>query len=144
MPISIPSAAPYTVRLAVKILYIILIAGALNVLVLFLWDVQRGTAQGIFGMKGVIGIILGYALWFYLIDRIAHGRNWARILFLILTLLNVLFFLATFQRQFQSARLQELFGLAALVTNFVALILLFQRTSSDWYKNSKLKYDISK
>lgn len=125
---------PYTVRRAIKLLYIALIAGALMILVTFLWDVQRGKAQEIFKTTGVIGIILGYLFYWFLIDWIARGRNWARILFLVLTLFNILFFLVTFQHQFQSDPLQELMGLSVLGTNLVALILLFQRTSSDWYK----------
>ena len=81
----------------------------------------------------ILGVLaLAFAL--YLINRINTGRNWARILCLVLTILSVAFSLAGFQQQIELAPLTTSLGLANLGLNVVALVFLFQHRSSDWYR----------
>jgi hypothetical protein len=57
---------------------------------------------------------------------IGKGKNWARITFLVLNIINIPF---TFPF--------ELFDIVQLVVVTAAVVLLFQETSSNWFRQMK-------
>ena len=83
----------------------------------------------------VLGLWLMSALVIYLIGR---GRNWARIFFLILTLVSTPPRLSgIIHASGRSALQDKIFNIYQLEIFIVAAILLFQRSSSDWFNAVK-------
>jgi hypothetical protein len=87
-------------------------------------------------LRGLVGLGLGYwltlALVVYMVGR---GRNWARIVFLILFLVCAPFaLLGIIQPSGHSAFPGPLYQIVQLEIGIVAVVLLFQRSSSRWFK----------
>ena len=127
---------PDSVRLAVTLLYIALAIRVLTTPIAFLEGSrqEQGPMPGRLEAVLVIIGLLCVAFALYVINRINIGRNWARILCLVLTILGITFSLASFQQQMEMAPLTTSLGLADLGLNVVALVFLVQQKSSDWYK----------
>jgi len=125
---------PDSVRLAVTLLYISLAVRVSTEPFAYLEGSRQGPVPGELKAALVIFGVLAFAFSWYLINRVSVGKNWARILCLVLTILGTAFSLASFQQQMEMAPLTTTLDLADLGLNVVALIFLFQQKSSDWYK----------
>lgn len=128
---------PDTVGLAVKLLYIAFAIGALTSFLTFPALKERQQIPEGSEAPVVIGIIAGYAIVWFLIDRVSAGRNWARILLLVLLVIGIPFSLASFKQQMENDPLDELISLLSLGTlglNVIAVVFLFQQKSSEWYR----------
>lgn len=129
---------PDSVRLAVTLLYISLAVRVLTVPIAFLEGSRQGQGPIPGSLKAALVALglLAFIFALYVINRINSGRNWARILCLVLTILSITFSLVGFQQQMELAPLTTCSGLAVLGLNIVALVFLFQQRSSDWYKHA--------
>ena len=76
-------------------------------------------------------IILGLMLW--LIWMIGRGRNWARITYLILFLLGLPFSIGPLVQSFSLFPLSASIGLAQMLLQIVALVLLFTGAARRWF-----------
>jgi hypothetical protein len=76
-----------------------------------------------FGILVALASIGISCLFIYMIGK---GKNWARITFLVLNIINIPF---TFPF--------ELFDIVQLVVVTAAVVLLFQETSSNWFRQMK-------
>jgi hypothetical protein len=124
---------PGKVSTAVKLLYIALGLGFLrNVL-----EASRLSWTGSAGFVMLITLAV-FAFGLLLIHMIGRGENWARIIFLVAFILIIPFviiFLA-----FSAANpIYGLLGLGQILLPIIALVFLFQKPSSAWFRNLKTR-----
>ena len=85
----------------------------------------------------IMFFVLGI-MWFF-IFMIGKGRNWARITLLVLFIIGIPF-IGLLQWQSSVANpISGLLGIAQIIMLIVALVFLFQKPSSDWFREIKLK-----
>jgi len=85
-------------------------------------------------------ILIGYitsaiAIWLFLLYKVAIGRNWARILFVVMVFLSLL---GIFSLDFYQKENMIVSGIVFCQAAFdlVAAVLLFISPSSRWYRKS--------
>ena len=90
-------------------------------------------------LLGILALFTGVWLTMVLVVyQIGRGRNWARIIFLILTLVSTPPRLSgIIHASGRSAFQDTIFNIYQLEIFIVAVVLLFQRSSSDWFKAVK-------
>lgn len=79
----------------------------------------------------VLVVVLGLMLW--LTYMIARGRNWARITFLVLFLVGLPWSVPALLRSFSAYPFSATLGLAQILLQAVALILLFGADARRWF-----------
>jgi hypothetical protein len=124
---------PWTVTTAVYMLYLSLGLSVPDLLRDWDWlkDLSAGLQALILGV--VLGLWLAMALWFYMVGR---GRNWARILLLIQLLLGAPSSLLHIIKAASgsSPYPEQLYQIIQWEIQIVTVLLLFQRSSSRWFR----------
>lgn len=97
-------------------------------------------AQRVTGVPLVLAMLMVLAffgVYLFLVSRISAGRNWARIVFLVLVLFGLPFatlnFMAEIKRSIPSGSLSILVTLLQVVGTY----LLFTKNSNLWFKSRK-------
>lgn len=116
---------PPTVDRAIMLLWAAVVIGAIGTLAVF---TLSGTS-----LVGVLAGIVGVLIVAFLITKIGVGRNWARIVLLVLFAIGVLQFLVSADVAFTFAPLLFLLGLLQLVLQGGALYLLFTPPGNAWF-----------
>jgi hypothetical protein len=128
---------PDKVRTAIVLLYISLCINLLYSIIE--WDSMHQLVMSITGWSVnelLLAIGAGITFICFNINMIQKGKNWARIILLILSIPDFssmmlsLFFLAI-------NPILELINITGAVIQIVALVFLFQRQSSDWFMQRK-------
>jgi len=129
------SNRPDKVGTAVTLLYITLGIGGVRSIMEASMNAQMASPGFVmFITFFVLGII-----WL-LIHMIGKGRNWARITFLVLFIIGIPFSILPLMDSLSTNPISGLLGLGQTVVQIIALVFLFQRPSSEWFramKNSK-------
>jgi uncharacterized protein len=141
---TIPQRPP-KVKLAVNLLYLGLVIGAISG---FLQPSPPQVDLGPFTTLVIALLICGVLFWWYYM--IGKGRNWARMAFLVIWVIIALFGMVIFFALFFTEtplRLLDTLPPSSITDTILqffytgldiaALILLFQRDSSDWFKAMK-------
>jgi hypothetical protein len=135
---------------AVRTLKVLTAVGFLNHLVILLFSPQfQGLMSQATSGDGedativLVGTLLGIAINFshypivwFLLNRVARRRNWARITVLILTIGGVPLMLLQWIRGFSTAPLQTLFSVLLGVYSWITTLTLFSDASSAWFKSA--------
>jgi hypothetical protein len=82
-------------------------------------------------------VIASFGLLFFLVMKISAGRNWARIILLVLVLFGVPFTVPTY---LEEVRRNTLFGTLSIIISILQLIgtyLLFTKQSNLWFRTRK-------
>lgn len=116
---------PAEVKAAIRLLYVSLIVGVLNSLLF-----AKVPVFILFGW-----LILGL-IW-VLIFMISRGKNWARITFLILFIAGIPIGILSLPQSFATNPLSGFIELGISVLDIIALVFLFRKSSSDWFKQTK-------
>ena len=77
-------------------------------------------------------------MWFF-IYMIGKGKNWARITFLVLFILGIPISVLPMYHSLITKPFSGILGIAQAIMQIVALVLLFQKSSSDWYKQMNIR-----
>lgn len=85
--------------------------------------------------------VLTVAFVAYLIRMISRGENWARLLYLILTAYDLIWFLALGRSSFEASVLQSRLDIVSRAMHVMAVYLLFARSGSTWFKRPALAQD---
>jgi len=131
-PTEIRGERPKEVTLAVKLLWTSLLLGVAG---MFFQPLNAtATAQW-------IGVIIGagavFGIWAWIVAKIAKGRNWARILFLVLVILGLVvtaLVLPTAMTIYRARPLNGLVSLINLVIEVVTMYLLLTAPARAWFK----------
>jgi FtsH-binding integral membrane protein len=126
------ASKPEKIRIAIKLLYITLGIGALRSIMEA--SVNTQIASPVFVML-ITFCVLGI-MWL-LIYKIGKGRNWARITFLVLFVIGVPFSVLPLLRSLAANPISGLLGIGQTVIQIIALVLLFQKPSSNWFREMK-------
>lgn len=138
---------PWTVTTAYYMLWLWLLSIPGFIAIFIWWNLPEGAISKLSPECGnvdtlVSALVVAFLLFWLpltiVLYEVGKGRNWARIVFLIVLLLGAPF---TVQRiiglsgdSFFPGQLCQIFQLEVLI---VAVVLLFQRSSSDWFKTVK-------
>jgi hypothetical protein len=123
------SPKPKSITHAVRILYATV---ALSVGTFYLeWLLFQNTQIDFFEMFFFLFFGCGLTLWS--IYKVDQGRNWARVLLLILYLLNIPMFIHSFMDLFSYSMILDMLGLTGFVLQAVAYIMLFSRDAHLWF-----------
>jgi hypothetical protein len=141
-PNTIPER-PWKVTTAVYLLYVSLVFAVIGFLLFWLAFGEKAHLSTVaFWGSALLGSLVIWSLVFYLIGR---GKNWARITLLVLFVLTAppnIWALAQYGNMPESAGWIDvstrILGITDVVLQFVALVFLFQRMSSEWFKAVKI------
>jgi hypothetical protein len=133
MPNSTPTAdeKPAIVQRAVNLLYL---SAAISV-ACFLLECSFPSPVDL-GVRAFCFLIgLAFVVWqIYYIDQ---GRNWARLIFLVLFLLSIPIYVSSLSRMFKLSLLLDGLSLANYIIDIVALVFLFSRKARAWFRSVK-------
>jgi hypothetical protein len=85
----------------------------------------------------IVNMVVTFPITIILAILISRGKNWARIIFLILFSLGMIFVIPGLVGQFRYHFLMGLFGVLLNGMQLIAVILLFQSESNVWFKDMK-------
>ena len=123
---------PRSVTKAVQFLASALAIGLLNAIFTL---VQRTT--GIPMLVVLIIVIAFFGLLFFLVMKISAGRNWARIIWLILVLCNVPFAVLAYPEAVRRNVISGTLSIIIVILQLIGTCLLFTKNSNLWFRTRK-------
>jgi len=123
---------PKEVSQAVRFLWI---AFAVGIVGMFLQPVKVSAPAQWIGM--LVGGVIAFGLWAWVIVKISQGRNWARIVFIVLALLGLVFSVFALPMTMPVYRARPLNGVVALINlvlEIASLYLLLTAAARTWFK----------
>ena len=130
------SIKPQSVIMGAKLLYAAIIVSFLRGIVV---TPQIGAAENIPAASVLLVLFfLSATLWFF-VYKIAQGRNWARILYLILFVLGNGFTIFPLIASVAKHPVSGLLGIGQAVLELIGMVMLFSVTSNQWFKLSRIK-----
>ena len=81
-----------------------------------------------------MGFLVGSVINLMLIGFIIKKHNWARWVFVVLTVVGVLLYVPVITDEFNTNVVGAISSIIQLSLNLIAVFFLLQRTSSDWVK----------
>lgn len=123
---------PINIKNAITLLYISLGLGLLQVFIILSSSIYRAY----FG----IGNTIPLALFWFVTYMVANGKNWARIILVILYISGVPFLYIAMEALFTLKKFDNWYYWLVLIRmalGLYAIILLFQPTSSNWFRHMK-------
>jgi hypothetical protein len=130
---------PRTVAIAIWLMWASVILSVMNVPLS--WETITASAGDSPQMRGfvstfvIVVLALSFALYALLIWKMGQGRNWARIVMLILQLLSLL--TNPFAQMKEAGLLAMAIGIASYVLAAVAVVLVFIPASREWFRPRK-------
>jgi hypothetical protein len=134
---------PKNVSTAIKLLYLSLILGIINsvlVVITLINSPVTSLPSAYLGITTGITIFILFvtlALLAFFIYKIGKGKNWARILYLILFLIGIPSAVINLIQFFTTWAISGIIGFCEIILDAVAVILLFQKSSSAWFNLKK-------
>ncbi len=128
---------PPRVGTAVKLLYITLGIGVLRVIM----DPSMYAEYAELASPAFVTLITFFVLGVmgFFIFMIGKGRNWARIAFLVLFIIGIPFAALPLMQSVGANPISGRIGVVQIIIQIVALVFLFQKLSSDWFRDMKPK-----
>jgi hypothetical protein len=124
-----PAVKPSQVVLAVRLLWGMLALGLMNSAVQWPKLVEATPAEMIVAIQLVTFAIVGW-----LTIKISSGRNWARITYLVLFLIGLPGFFLQMPAVLAYSMLAAVLSFVQLAAQGLALVLVFRKPGSDWYR----------
>jgi hypothetical protein len=122
------------VKTAVRLLYLSLGIGVLDRIIEASMN-KRMESPGYFVFK----LFFVFGIMWLNIFLIGRGLNWARIIFLGLFIIGLPFFVIRLSQSLPASPISGLLDIGDGVIQLVALVFLFHKTSSDWFREMKGK-----
>ena len=126
------SSKPPDVNKGVKLLYASLLLGVVNEVVDFSY--LRSLRSAGFAL---VVFLFTFGLLLFLVLKISSGRNWARIVFLVLFLAGIPFFLPNLTKELKRNPLVATISVVQVLLQTGALFLLFKSASAVWFKKGR-------
>jgi len=125
---------PPRVGTAVKLLYITLGIGVLRSIM----DASIYTEMASPAFVMLISFFVLGVMGFF-IFMIGKGRNWARTTFLVFFIISIPFAAFPLMQSVGANPISGRIGIIQIIIQIVALVFLFQKLSSDWFRDMKPK-----
>jgi hypothetical protein len=87
----------------------------------------------------IISVIFSLLFTSFLLIMIFHGKNWARLLFIIPLFIGLPFAFPTIIKVLQNSPVTSVIALIKICLQIMAAVLLLQKPSRDWFKFIKLQ-----
>jgi hypothetical protein len=123
---------PQAVTQAVNLLWASLAVGVFNFLLHF--SAFRAINPGVGSLLGILGILLHLVIF---ILKISEGRNWARIIYLLVLLLGMLSFLPALLYEFSRSPIVATLSSMQVYLQAHAMYLVFTRPGSLWFRKER-------
>jgi uncharacterized membrane protein HdeD (DUF308 family) len=125
------SSRPAIVSLAVMLLYSSLGIGVL-ISILQYRQVAQKTSIGfvLFICSAVFTV-----MWFF-IHKISKGRNWARVVFVVLFVLGIPLWVGPMMDAFATNSIIGMLIITQALIQFIAIAILIQKSSSEWFHHA--------
>ena len=123
---------PPQVATAIRLILISLVLG-------FLVSVTQAAklVSGVPLVATLLVAIVFYGLLGVFVSKILPGRNWARIILLVLVLIGLPFAVPTYIGQLRQNVLLGLVGIVIVILQVVGTYLLFTKNSNAWFRTRK-------
>jgi len=123
---------PTETTLAIQFIYASLVIGMLRAV---FGLTQRASGAAL--ILAALIVISFFALGFFLVWKISSGRNWARIILLILVLINLPFAVLANVSELKQSILSGTLSVLIELILWVGTCLLFTKTSNRWFRSRK-------
>jgi hypothetical protein len=123
---------PRTVATAVQFLSAAVVIGLLNAIYTL---IQR--VAGLPMLSALVIVIAFFGLLFFLVMKISAGRNWARIIWLILVIGNVPFAILAYPQAVRANVISGTLSIIIVLLQVIGTILLFTGNSNLWFRRCK-------
>jgi hypothetical protein len=127
---------PDKVSTAITLLWITIAIGIVSSTINFSASLKVAEASGLGLAWLIFTLYFTFLFLAFFIYKIGQGRNWARITFLVLFIIGVPMTIYSYLTT-PIDIFSLLLGLASTIMQLVALVFLFQKSSSDWFKSKK-------
>ena len=94
-------------------------------------------ASGATMILAMLIVIAFFALLFFLVMKISAGRNWARIVCLVLVLLNLPFAISTYPQEVRTHVVSGTLSIIIVILQVIGTYLLFTKQSNLWFRTHK-------
>ena len=126
----------FVTHLDITMLWIVIAVGVISCIFNFSSSLKIANASEL-GLGWLIfTLYFTYLLLAFFIWKIGQGKNWARITYLVLFMLGVPFTIYSYLTS-EISTFSIILGIAGIILQIVALVFLFQKSSSDWFKSKK-------
>ena len=127
---------PEKVTNAVNLLWIGIGLGVINVFLTLINSINTMEDSSLITYF-ILQSLFTIAILSFLIYMIGKGRNWARITFLVLFIAGALIIIPQLIILLMTNTFIGILTLIHSILQLIALVLLFEKTSSDWFKSKK-------
>ena len=131
---SATDSRPKVITTAIRILTLSIAIGLLMSLV--------RVAQQVSGAPLILAILIVsafFGVFLFLVSRIWAGRNWARIVFLILVLIGLPFAIPNYIAELRKNVLSGSVSMLIVILQLLGTYLLFTKNSNTWFRARKQK-----
>ena len=125
-------ARPKETTSAIQFLYASLAIGLMRAVFLL---TQRASGAAL--ILAALIVISVFALGFFLVWKISAGRNWARMILLVLVLINLPFAVRANVSELNRSVLSGVFSFLIEIILWIGTYLLFTKNSNLWFRNRK-------
>jgi hypothetical protein len=127
---------PAKVAHAIKMLYLVVGIGVIRTMITVIRHFDVRSPYFLIVTKSLL-----YAISLFLIYQIGKGRNWARWSMVVLFVISIpMYILPNFDALFHNP-IHSLLGVVSLGLYIVALVFLFQQSSSEWFSGKKVSVE---
>jgi hypothetical protein len=126
------AARPKEARLAIQLLYASLAIGLIRAV---FGLTQRASGAAL--ILAALIVISVFALGFFLVWKISARRNWARIILLVLVLINLPFAVLANVSELKQSVLSGALSILIEVILWIGTYLLFTKNSNFWFRSRK-------
>jgi hypothetical protein len=92
---------------------------------------------GVYLLLALLGLAVFLGMFFFLVSKIAAGRNWARIISLILFLIGLPLAIPGYLVELRTTLAHGLVSIVIAVLQLIGIWLLFTKNSNLWFKTRK-------
>lgn len=119
-----PKQVEYAIKLLLTSLVFGVLVGYIN---------NSRSAEGDYFLIYTYIIILGLLFNGFFVYKISQNRNWARKLFIIFTLISLIFYVPQLASSILTTPFNALLQLANILIQLVAVYFLMQKESKEWF-----------
>jgi hypothetical protein len=92
---------------------------------------------GVYFLLALLVMVVFLGIAFFLVSKIAAGRNWARIVFLVLFLIGLPLAIPGYLVELKTNLLHGSISILMALLQLIAMYLLFTKNSNLWFKTRK-------
>jgi len=93
--------------------------------------------SGVYFLVAIFLLIAFFGICFFLVSKIAAGRNWARIVFIVLVLIGLPFAILGYIQELRTSLLSGSISIIIAILQLIGTYLLFTKNSNAWFRRTK-------